>query len=285
VAYVGAGLGPACGSRAAAELPDCGSAPPAHGTIWQYVPASGASSCLAVPTNFNPSAYFATITGSGSETTLVFGAGGNSYDYRWQPTHGFYRLVDGILTPPTPDIDVYATANHVSASGGVVYFIHEDNLANGINVSGLGTYQTNGEWNVFPSVSFAGPQGDDGVAAMSHGAWFTAASVCSTPGHTWHGICLGRARYLSAWGVVPRLNLPAITVGTGAGFSPLNVHSGPYHSESDNQSVCVTHSPPPESHLIFTVTGKSQGTCPITISDKSGRSVPLITMVTTPAPK
>jgi hypothetical protein len=272
-----------------------GSAPPARGTIWQFTPPSGTPTCLgSLPGNFNPSAYFATVAVSGSNNVLVFGAGGNTDDYRWVPSHGFYSLVNGALATPAPDLTALVTVNHVSSDRGVVYYIHVNNLADGANVSGLGWYQaTTRIWNTFPSESFAGPQSDDGVAAVGNGAWFTAASVCSLPSKPWHGVCLGRARYLSAaaWGVVPGLYLPPITLGTGGGFSPMNVHSGPldavtqsFTAKSLNPSVCATHAPPPRSDLLFTVTAKKLGPCPLIVSGY-GRTEPVVTVVTSPSPR
>ena len=158
-----------------------GSAPPARGVVWTY-PPSGSNSCLAVPNNFNPSPYFATI-GSPSNSTLVFGAGGNPLNFRWPPQNGFYAIVGGQLQTPDPKTAV--TVSHVSVyatnpPSNIVYYVHSSNLKNGIYVSGLGAYDANnGDWNVFPAASFDGSQEDDGVAAVSDGAWFTADSVCS----------------------------------------------------------------------------------------------------------
>jgi hypothetical protein len=265
-----------------------GSSPPARGTIWELKYGSNSASCLPVPADFNPSAYFATVAGSGSNNALVFGAGGNSDNSRWPPTHGFYELTSGVLQTPAPKVDV--TVSHVSYSNGLVYYIHSANLVQHVYVSGLGTYQTaSGNWNVFPAWSFSGAQSDDGVVAVSDGAWFTADSVCSGPDNPWHGVCLGRAKYLSSsWGAVPGLVLPPINVGAGTGFGPLqnpeNVHSGPFDATSGDPNICTTGSPPPESPLTLTVQGRSPGVCPILLTDKkSNLSQPLVTKVSNPA--
>jgi hypothetical protein len=248
-----------------------GSAPPATGAIWKYTPASSSSkaSCVAVPTNFNPSAYFATTPGS-SSSTLVFGAGGNLLDFRWPPDHGFYKLANGMLKSPAPDVTPYVTANHVSATAGpspMVYYVHEDNLGNGVNVSGLGTYEpASGDWSVFPTASFTGQQNNDGVAAQSDGAWFSAANVCNP----WNGVCLGRARYLEKWGVVPSFELPAIAVGTGEGFATLEVPGGVFSAFTPaSPDVCTVQPPSGPLELTFRViAGNRQGPCPIVVSER-----------------
>ncbi|MGB8909970.1 MAG: hypothetical protein WCC84_14590 [Candidatus Cybelea sp.] len=267
-----------------------GSAPPARGMIWSVSPASGYASCVSnLPGDFNPSPYFATIMGSGGGNMLVFGAGGNPNNFRWPPNHGFYTLSNGKLKAPAPDSTPHATAYHLSQHDGIVYYIHENNLADGIDVAGLGDYEPlSGDWNVFPSGSFDGPQSDDGVAGTDDGAWFTASSVCTHPpaGEAWHGVCLGRARFLPNFGVAPGLRLPNIRIGTGTGFTPLIVHSGPPREEnakSGNPEACATHRPSLRSE-IFTVTGQGKGgICPITITDGT-HSEPLVTIVATPAP-
>jgi len=273
-----------------------GSAPPAHGTIWYYAPGSGATSCIQnLPEGFNPSAYFATITGSGSSNVLVFGAGSNALDFRWPPDHGFYTLVDGALSSPAPDLTPHVTANHVSQFGGVVYYVHHDNLADGLDVSGLGTYEpATGAWNVFPSASFTGQQPADGVVAVNDGAWFTAAGVCNAPLKPWRGVCFARARYLSSsdWGVagavqLTGLALPQISVGAGTGFGPvepMNVHPGPFGAKSGDPKVCEIVPPPDKNKFTFAVEGVGAGVCSVIISDR-GRSEPLVTTVTTPTPR
>jgi hypothetical protein len=267
-----------------------GSAPPARGTIWQISPTHLTATCVhRIPKDFNPSAYFASSGYSSVYGALIFGAGANPDNLRWPPQHGFYSLSDGRLATPAPDLTPDATANHVSEYDGVVYYIHQANLASGIYVTGLGTFQPAiGEWNVFPSASFSGPQADDGVAAVTDGtsgAWFTADSVCSSPppAMPWHGACLGRARYLSAWGLAPGLELPALHIGTGTGFGPIVnpsiVHSGPFYAQPDDRNVCVTSSPPPKSRFLFTVQGVKPGACTIMLHDTT-QSVPLVTSVT-----
>ena len=267
-----------------------GSGPPARGTIWSVSPASGYASCISnLPGDFNPSPYFATIPGSGSSTTLIFGAGGNVSDFRWPPNHGFYALSDGKVASPAPDLTPHATAFHVSQYKGLVYYIHQNNLADGLDVSGLGDYEpSTGVWEVFPAASFSGTQSDDGVVGTEDGAWFTASSVCThlLTGKPWHGVCLGRARSFSdsSWGVVPGLQLPTIGIGNGTGFAPLVVHSGPprFDAKSGNPAACTIQGHPRGSQLIYTVTGIGKGgICPITITS-GDRSEPLVTTVTSP---
>lgn len=262
-----------------------GSAPPARGTIWRYVPGAASASCVApLPSDFNPSPYFAAVPTSGSNDTLVFGAGGNALTFRWPPNHGFYELSHGVLATPSPDITPHVTAVHVSQYRGTVYYVHQNNLGNGVNVSGLGSYEpATKAWNVFPSASFRGAQGQDGVAAVANGAWFSANDVC--PG--WAGVCLGRARYIAdVWGVVPGQKLPALAVGAVAGFAPMNVHSGPGEFDKTNAgaaaSVCTLSTPPAKSSATFTVTADGPGVCPITVMDENGNSVPVVVTVTAP---
>ena len=267
-----------------------GSAPPARGVVWTY-PPSGSNSCLAVPNNFNPSPYFATI-GSPSNSTLVFGAGGNPLNFRWPPQNGFYAIVGGQLQTPDPKTAV--TVSHVSVyatnpPSNIVYYVHSSNLKNGIYVSGLGAYDANnGDWNVFPAASFDGSQEDDGVAAVSDGAWFTADSVCSLGKNAWNGVCLGRFRILGAWGISPGLNLPSIATGTGGGFGvlPQNVHSGPFDAYVSGKGVCsVDVNPESGSQYTFTVHGTGRGVCPITLTNKyDGSTLPLVTVVSSPSP-
>jgi hypothetical protein len=249
-----------------------GSAPPAHGTIWQVPLPLGTkgTKCLAgVPKNFNPSPYFAQVG-----TRLLGGIGGNSYNVRWGPSNGFYAITSsGVM--PSPDPTPLGSPTHISAftGSGLLYYIAENGVRS-LRLYGLGTFEPEvsgtgsqakllGRWNVFPNAAFSGQEFNNGVAAVSNGAWFTATSVCGN----WAGVCLGRARYYSAWGTLPTLNLGTLTNGqtTNLGIvNPLNVRGGPFiavqgANESNTCSVAPLATPSP---LTFVVTAKSSpGPC------------------------
>jgi hypothetical protein len=276
-----------------------GSPPPARGTIWQVSDKHVVSCRPAVPSDFNPSPYFAK-----ANKLLVLGVGGNSSDVHWDVSNGFYAVQgSGDKAALLPrDKSPLGTATHLSASrdGKLVYYI-----ANGvrdIKVFGLSTYVPNaengvleGSWNIFPAASFSGAQLDNGVSAVADGAWYTSDHACGQ----WQGVCLARAVYL-AWSAIPQQTLPSITVGTSTTFGilanpgttetgavPLNVHSGPFKAGSRGQLVpgppsCTVNYTDPKQSLTFLVTGVHAGTCLITITDPSpspGRSQNLITVV------
>lgn len=264
-----------------------GSAPPARGTIWQASPTTGKASCLRVPPDFNPSPYFAQLQDASEAGALVFGAGGNSYNFRWQPDHGFYSLADGKLQKPAPDLTPVVTANHVSASGGAVYYAASGTLDQ--KFSGLGTYvpSNNGAWSIFPSASFSGDESNNGVAAVSNGAWYTASGVCGD----WKGVCLADAIIVpSNWGALPGLYIPPIKNGgtagfgvitelenSGSGLAPLIVHSGPFDVKNSDPSVCEVASVKAAS-LTFSVTGRltasNHSFCQLTISNRKNVGIP-----------
>lgn len=274
-----------------------GAAPPAHGTVWQYSPATQTASCVSVPSSFNPSPYFAYTRGAKGDVALIFGIGGNNANFRWQPDHGFYKLRESAnKMVVTEDLGPRVIANHVSASGKrskpgtTVYYTASGTLD--LRFSGLGTYVPSAKgapWSIFPSASFSGDQYDNGVAAVSNGAWFAAAGVC---GANWKGVCLADAIIVpsdSAWGALPGLYIPRVGVGASAGFGvitnpdssdlgPLVVHSGPFYAKDSNPDSCkvlVVAKP-----LTFSVTGVRAGLCQIIIGQtKTHVEQPLVTVI------
>jgi hypothetical protein len=111
---------------------------------------------------------------------------------------------------------------------------------------------------------------------VANGAWFTADGVCGT----WKGVCLAQAivvPYTSAWGILPGLYLPSISVGgsTGIGILPGNVHSGPFFPQNSNQNACSVQSVGNGSQFTYTVTGRqSGGLCQITFSQQGSNPGP-----------
>src|ERR1700729_1664168 len=292
-----------------------GSAPPARGTIWRVSPKTHGARCPKVPPNFNPEPYFAPMSNSAGTSVLVFGAGNNA-NFRWFPNHGFYILTeagtgnDKIIWDNGPGV----TANHVSvapapsASPGILYYASSGKLD--LRFSGLGTYEPSAnptaspgsQWSIFPSASFSGDQSDNGVAAASTGAWYTANGVCADPktNKMWNGVCLADAIYLSNWGALPSLKLSTILTGNSSGFGvitnpqgsgsearPFNVHSGPFYTRTRGynlngapDNVCSVQL---VTDLTFSVTGLKSGSCQIQILQKVNGKVlgqqPLITTV------
>jgi hypothetical protein len=258
-----------------------GSPPPARGTVWRISPTSLSARCVGgLPTDFNPSPYFAQANG-----LLIFGIGGNSFNVQWNPSNGFYAInKNGALQ--SQDITPKGTATHLSVYQHLVYYI-----ANGqrnIRVYGLGSYtpslashQLQGLWNVFPSALFVGAQLNNGVAASpdGNGAWYTAQNVCGS----WRGVCLGRAIYLgaAAWSAVPQLQLPPLAISATTNFgvlanpaqvhsspspAPLNVHGGPFVIFNRTPATCnVNYTHPPQT-LTFVATGLATGPCLIEIT-------------------
>lgn len=264
-----------------------GSPPPAAGVVW-YVPlplSSATATCVAsYPANFDPSPFFVNAAG-----TLIFGVGGNRYNVRWAYPSGFYALEgSGSQSSVIEDLTPRGTATHLSADGSAVYYV-----ANGIRdiqVYGLGTFDPtatssglSGHWNVFPSGSFKGSQWDNGVAAVSNGAWFTAGNICGN----WKGVCLERARYFGEWGPIPAVQLLSggQTLGQGStvtfgAVNPLLAHSGPFTAEliAGTQS-CSAPAPLNSYRLTFSVRGVSGGPCLIALTDKGGRAQYFVTQV------
>ncbi len=289
-----------------------GSAPPARGNIWRVSPQTYKQSCVdEVPSNFNPSPYFSTITDASGAQALAVGAGGNNANFRWQPDHGFYLLREsGSNNTVTWDNGPAVTANHVSAyksasgiPGSVLYYASSGKLD--LRFPGLGTYQpsanppsTPSVWAIFPSASFSGNQSDNGVAAAVHGAWYAASGTC---GDAWKGVCLAHAVYLPQkyWGLLPRLMLAPIEKndsaavgvitdpqGIGSGVSPLNAHSGPFFTKDESPKVCTSGyvkggTKGGHAELIFGINALGAGICRIQVYTKSNAQ-DVVTSVTLP---
>jgi hypothetical protein len=279
-----------------------GSAPPARGTLWGYSSAENKASCHQVPSDFNPSPYFTLVAGAdGKLPALVFGVGGNPANFRWNPGVGFYLLSGApkaklVQVGGTPHHTILVTPNHVSAfgtdanPGKVMYYIASSRIHQ--RFSGLGTFapSANDAWGVFPSGAFAGDQLNDGVAAAADGAWFTANGVC---GSNYNGVCLAHAIIIpkaSAWGVLPGLYLPPLSLGSTVNFGviaqsdgsdPLVLHSGPFYAHVDpspNPSCTVQK----VANLTFSVTGGgTPGVCQIIITRGPHAPVgqPIVTVV------
>ncbi|MBV8530174.1 MAG: hypothetical protein JO104_02570 [Candidatus Eremiobacteraeota bacterium] len=268
-----------------------GSAPPARGALWHYSPSGQRKpECVAVPHDFNPSPYFATLIGPTGTASLVFGVGSNNRNFRWRPNTGFYILTKtGEQFALERDEKADVTANHVSAlstsssPGKVLYYASNTSLDLGF--VGLGTYQpmptpSPSAWNVFPAAAGYGDQSDNGVAAEVGGAWFTADGACIAPktGKIWNGVCLGHAVYLRQWGALPQQTLRVLEPHNDARFGviinpdgagstvSLHAHSGPsYKATPSPNSACTTQQITP---LTFSVTGGGKrGVCQITITE------------------
>jgi hypothetical protein len=275
-----------------------GSRSPARGALWRVDPSNFSATCPAVPNTFNPSAYFATTT-----TALVFGAGGSIFNSPNDIEHGFYSLLpNGKLKNPAPDLDVKITANHVAANNGVVYSVRHDDFGRRQGLFGLGAFEpSDASWGVFPSATYTAGnvQADDGVAAVGNDVWFTSAGTCpgTSSSNSWLGVCLEHLTYVlrgktPIGGAAPGLDLgtgnpPVVHVGQLSGYAeigPMNVHSGPFEaqSQSGNPAVCTVETPAPASglHFTFFVKGVKPGSCPLTITDQSGLSLPLVTQIT-----
>ena len=284
-----------------------GSAPPARGNIWRVSPSTLYVTCTHVPGNFNPSPQFSLLSNTAGAPVLILGAGGNDANFRWQPNHGFYVVNRvGSTDMVTWDGGPGVTANHIAASpppsagsGNVLYFASSGKLD--LRFSGLGTYQSSADpgsspspWSIFPSASFSGDESDNGVAASSDGAWYTASGVCGD----WKGVCLAHAIYLDRWGVLPQLSLAPLATGNTAGFGvitnplgstgikPLHGHAGPgYYAHGSSNGTCSVQQ---DTALTFGVVGLNRGVCQITVNYYDGKKVTateaLVTDITSSPP-
>jgi hypothetical protein len=227
---------------------------------------------------------FMAIDGSGKILFTFLSAQG--FDYYAGPALGG---VDSIVPASSSALSFSLPAapsgrvpDSISANGSLAYYA---DLSGGLGI--LNT--SSGLSREYPIDAFASTsvlRGPNGVAALPDGtAWFTCFG--SALEATFQPLCIGHTVYLSNWSIFPG---PAFTVaGLGAAASqPVGImeapsaNSGPFTATSSNTLVCGVSAV--QDHN-FVVTGESQGTCSITVTDAAAHSQSVaVTVQPTPAP-